>query len=153
MTTYYDRTGVPMSRMQWMQTWPDQLRVLRTLVIDTIDPDHQVTVSTVWLGIDHNHGDDIEPVIFETMTFSSHPDDRYDDHELCDRYPSETTARVGHRMMVARVAAGMTNPAVLDAPTAPVCPRDHGVLTKILWTPARTIWACSRCTYATHTDH
>ena len=57
---------------------------------------YSVTVSTVWLGMDHSFGDG-PPLIFETMVFGGELD------QECDRYTTEEQAQQGHAAMVARV--------------------------------------------------
>jgi len=51
-------------------------------------------VSTVWLGLDHNHFGG-EPLLFETMIFNSSGDDIY-----CERYSSWDEAVEGHKKAV-----------------------------------------------------
>ena len=51
-------------------------------------------VSTVWLGLDHNHGFGGEKAIFETMLFS-----RWDSLD-CFRYSSLELAETGHEAVV-----------------------------------------------------
>jgi hypothetical protein len=111
---FYDRQGKPMTHDEYMQakyasddyrrvgldTYPD--------LVDTIDPEHpldpgepMVTVSTVWLGIDHGFGgymtrpgDLYQPIIFETMIFGGGDDYPY--HQQCVRYATEAEAIEGH---------------------------------------------------------
>lgn len=59
---------------------------------------NDVTVSTVFLGIDHSFGRD-EPVLFETMIFGG-PHDEYQ-----RRYCTWDEAEAGHRKALALVAA------------------------------------------------
>jgi hypothetical protein len=56
-----------------------------------------VWVSTVFLGLDHNHGGKGPPIVFETMAFI--------DHESVDidRYATWEEAEQGHKNMVAKV--------------------------------------------------
>ena len=54
------------------------------------------TISTVFLGFDHQFGDG-PPLIFETMVFGDGPLDNE-----CDRYPTEADAVEGHAKMVER---------------------------------------------------
>lgn len=65
----------------------------------------RVTVSTVWLGMDHNWGDG-PPLIFETMCFAdSEPFGDY-----CERYSNQEAALAGHdrAVMWAREQQGIT---------------------------------------------
>ena len=59
-----------------------------------------VTISTVWLGLDHGFGD-ARPAIFETMIFGG----EYDQAQM--RYHTEEEAVRGHREAVTDVTAGM----------------------------------------------
>ena len=53
------------------------------------------SVSTVWLGLNHQWDDDKAPLIFETMIFHSE-----DSEELCWRYSTEAEALAGHERAV-----------------------------------------------------
>ena len=53
-------------------------------------------VSTVFLGIDHSHGDG-EPLLYETMIFGG----KHDGYQ--DRYPTREKALLGHAEAVALV--------------------------------------------------
>jgi hypothetical protein len=58
-----------------------------------------VSVSTVWLGMDHGHDGGV-PVIFETMVFGG-------DHDnYCERYTAETEAYAGHNRVVEALKKG-----------------------------------------------
>lgn len=59
-----------------------------------------VTISTVWLGLDHGFSEDL-PVIFETMIFGG----EHDNAQM--RYCTEEEAIHGHQETVADVTAGM----------------------------------------------
>lgn len=59
-------------------------------------------MSTVWLGIDHASFGGCEPLIFETMVFTS--EDDFTDID-CMRYSTEEEARAGHLAMVAKWSA------------------------------------------------
>jgi hypothetical protein len=56
----------------------------------------EIKISTVFLFMDHNHGDG-PPVLFETMVFGSNLDEEQ------ERYCTEDEARAGHARMVQRV--------------------------------------------------
>jgi hypothetical protein len=94
MGLYYDREGLPITRERWsdLHSRPEYWRV-------GLDSVGRTQVSTVWLGIDHGHGGDGPPIIFETMVFV--------DHEGGDmeRYSTEAAALEGHARMVERVRA------------------------------------------------
>jgi hypothetical protein len=84
----YDRQGRLISFEQWG----------RLLVTDEykrvgLDRYGDITVSTVWLGINHRYGPG-KPLIFETMTFAPEGS-AYEDG--CIRYATEAEAIMGHR--------------------------------------------------------
>ena len=56
-----------------------------------------VSVSTVFLGLDHSFGASEVPVLFETMVFGGPL------AEECERYSSWEEAETGHHAMVERV--------------------------------------------------
>lgn len=91
---YYDREGQPISMEEYAAAIEsDEGRIV---AVDKLDAD--VTISTVWLGIDHNWGRG-EPIIFETMVFGGpHAGN-------CERYSTEQEAREGHVAMVAKLNA------------------------------------------------
>lgn len=82
---YYDREGKPIDDLV---EWGRLLGDLKYRVVEAVESDG-VRVSTVWLGIDHSHGEG-PPLIFETMIFGG-PHDGYQ-----ERYSTEAEARAGH---------------------------------------------------------
>lgn len=93
MIGYYDRSGQPITLEDWASSTADAV-VAKTKL-------GEVEVSTVWLGLDHNHAPYGPPIIFETMVFGP-------DHPLdmeCVRYSTEAEAEAGHAAMVERVRA------------------------------------------------
>ena len=60
------------------------------------DCGNNVTVSTVFLGLNHNWGDG-EPLLYETMVFGGKL------HDETERYTTVEQAREGHERMVQRV--------------------------------------------------
>jgi hypothetical protein len=72
------------------------------------------TVSTVWLGLDHNH-DGGEPILFETMVFG---EGDWADQD-CQRYSTELEARIGHTEMVTLVAATVPDEVITELPAWP----------------------------------
>lgn len=64
-------------------------------VAETIQGD--VRVSTVFLGLDHNHWGRGPPILFESMAFVGH------DSVDLNRYSTWEEAEKGHRRMVAKV--------------------------------------------------
>jgi len=88
MIRYYDRQGNPLTFMEWASSTAER-RVAYTKVGDT-------TISTVWLGLDHQFGDG-PPLIFETMVFEG----PLNEEQI--RYSTEAQAVAGHDQMVALV--------------------------------------------------
>lgn len=66
-----------------------------------------VTVSTVFLGIDHGFGDG-PPILFETMVFGGALDQEQ------ERYSTWAEAEAGHAVMVARVKESESWPEDLE---------------------------------------
>jgi hypothetical protein len=58
-----------------------------------------VAVSTVFLGLDHNHHRSGPPVLWETLVFGG-PEDG-----LCRRYTSKSAALAGHQDVIAYLLA------------------------------------------------
>jgi hypothetical protein len=89
MADYYDRDGNPLTLMEWSRKFedPSYQRVARETVGD-------YDVSTVWLGADHGHGDELQ--IFETIVFG------YDD-EWIERYATLEEAESGHAGIVEKL--------------------------------------------------
>ena len=107
---YFDRQGTPISMRRWGE--------LRERGIDAdgrygpnsyvrVGEDRvgEVTVSTVWLGIDHGFNfddpDNYRPVIFETMIFGGEHDD------AMMRYCTDEEAVKGHAEAVEDLRMGM----------------------------------------------
>lgn len=91
MTDYYARDGRRITQKEWERR-PEDNRVDLAEVGD-------VTVSTVYLGLDHRWGDG-PPLIFETMIFGG----PYD--QDCWRYSDERAARAGHELVSQAVENG-----------------------------------------------
>lgn len=79
----------------------DSWRVARTEIGD-------ITISTVFLGLDHNH-DGPPPLVFETMVFGGPMND------WCERYSTWEEAEKGHQEVVDKVNQTL-------ASVTPVCP-------------------------------
>jgi hypothetical protein len=79
----------------------DERRIVRRQTFMFGDPELvsepvEITVSTVFLGIDHNFVDpDGPPVLWETMVFGLS-----DPSEICERYSSREDAIAGHNELV-----------------------------------------------------
>jgi hypothetical protein len=96
----------PLPWAEWFET--ADRRVAETEVLDDLVAQIAVPelrpvergtsrISTVFLGLDHNHGGVGPPILFETMVFGG-PLDRE-----CQRYATWDEAEAGHAEMVARV--------------------------------------------------
>ena len=89
---YYDKAGNPITLEELMQlNSPEYKRVAETTLEDG------TWINTVWLGLDHAWGGDGDPLIFETMVFSSH--ESLDDLDQV-RYSTLIEAQAGHLAMV-----------------------------------------------------
>jgi hypothetical protein len=104
VSDYYDRFGTPMPDDWWDKEkhgkkygkWQTDHRVGNTVI-----GDNQFTVSTVWLGLDHNYSKTGPPLIFETMVFGEpYSEELY-------RYSTEEEAMRGHLAVVDRLRAGL----------------------------------------------
>ena len=89
MGRYFDMDGQPLEMMDWATRFEDaESRVLGR------DDRDGVSISTVWLGLDHSW-DDGPPLIFETMIFGGdHDQDQW-------RYSTREEAERGHAAAVA----------------------------------------------------
>lgn len=96
MIIWYQRDGTPYP--------PDSQEIievdmqndkLRRVALDKLP--NGVTVSTVWLAINHRFGEG-RPLIFETMLFVNH---NRKVHAIGDqwRYSTEEEAKLGHKML------------------------------------------------------
>jgi hypothetical protein len=94
---YYDRNGNPISLEGWAFLFEKDDRQIRHDVIG------DVTISTVWLGINHAvFPIDGRILIFETMIFGG-------DHEQdIWRYATEDEAVAGHERITREIKAGLT---------------------------------------------
>ena len=87
----YDRQGNPISYDRWGELHND-MEYKRIALDPLMFRDEPVTVSTVWLGLDHSFGAG-PPIIFETMVFGG----PY--NQECWRYSTEQQAREGHALV------------------------------------------------------
>jgi len=86
----YDRQGNPIDLSEFDRLWSSA--EYRLIARDEVGG---TVVSTVWLGITHQHFDG-PPLIFETATFDP-------DGDVLDRYSTEAEALVGHATVVRRL--------------------------------------------------
>ena len=80
--------------MSNLMTWATQFEQMDNHVADDVIDGHHV--STIWLGLDHNHLRDIcggKPLVFETMVFDS-PKGGSDIY--MERYSTWDEAVIGH---------------------------------------------------------
>lgn len=91
---YYDKGGAPIELPDWCEKLEDQTykRILETTM------DDGTWISTVWLGLDHQHGDG-QPLIFETMVFQSK--EELDEQDI-ERYSTLDEAIRGHGQIVSK---------------------------------------------------
>src|SRR5262249_51135070 len=87
---YYDRQGTPIPLMEWARLFEDD----DYKMLARTDLDDAITVSTIWLGIDHGSLGRV-PLIFETMVFGP----TWCDLD-CWRYATEAQALEGHTAAV-----------------------------------------------------
>lgn len=94
---YYDRGGLPIDMEQWaiLHGDPDYRK------IGLWHGEDGITVSTVWLGIDHRFVGDGDPIIFETMIFGP----EHLDGEMT-RYTTHRDAQEGHQHTVDNITSG-----------------------------------------------
>ena len=76
---------------EWMK-WSDDKS--RRVDVTTID---DVTISTVFLGLEHNFGIEGDPIVFETMIFGG----KHDEYQ--ERYTTWDEAIEGHKRAVEKV--------------------------------------------------
>lgn len=87
---YYDWDGRVIHRGEWVRLFAQE----RHIGQDVIDG---FTISTVWLGIDHNYWSNGPPLIFESMVFDA------DGNDIAqERYSTRHAALAGHDQLVAR---------------------------------------------------
>lgn len=87
-----DENGNPRATEDFRE-WGDMFKGERHVAKTEIQKDGQKgRVSTVFLGIDHNHSGEGPPLLFETMVFLGDGND--DDY--CDRHATRAEAEAGH---------------------------------------------------------
>jgi len=92
---YYDIDGKPMTIDEWSEKFQKRDT---TIAKDTVDG---YLISTVWLGLDHNHFGS-PPLIFETMIFCD--DGNFKDVYM-ERYSTMEEALKGHKYAVDNLSA------------------------------------------------
>lgn len=118
---WYDRQGRPITMEEAEPLLIDV--AYKRVAVTEIGP---YTVSTVWLGLDHNYRGG-PPLIFETMVFTSsawreenmrlpigHPDREALLDIDCQRYCTEDEAVTGHRQLVELIQAATIVVSLLE---------------------------------------
>lgn len=107
---YFDPDGNPIDALDWGALYQEFDVNARIGLTDV----NGYQVSTVWLGINHNHRGD-PPIIFETMIFATDANDPL--NCWCVRYATKSAAQHGHEQVVACLELGL-DPDSLDLPLA-----------------------------------
>lgn len=94
MSRFYSRKGRELTLEEWALNYDNMTEEARRVGFTQIAAD--VSVSTVWLGIDHQFVPGGPPLIFETMIFGGPLDSE------CWRYTTEEQAVAGHLAAVQR---------------------------------------------------
>lgn len=91
--TYYDRDGERITLREWARLRESEIYRRVALTRIGLPPD-DVSISTVWLGIDHSWTKAGPPIIFETMVFGGALDQEQ------WRYSTVKAAQIGHDHVV-----------------------------------------------------
>ncbi len=94
---YYILQGKQVSPIDDMTIWATNLSSSRSIGNDTIG---NSVISTVFLGINHRHGEG-EPLLFETMIFQG----KHDQYQ--ERYSTYEEAEEGHKRAVEMVKSDL----------------------------------------------
>ena len=84
----------------WAENWDRQRAATRLL--DLVDLPEGGTVSTIFMGIDHNLLGKGPPVLWETMVFEGAFDG------MCKRWHTQQEAREGHAWMIAHMTRALS---------------------------------------------
>jgi hypothetical protein len=95
---YYDRQGAALDTLEWAKKFED--RNYTVLAIDAAGP---LSISTIWVGLDHSFGEDDPPLIFETAGFVLVNGKRQLPYVFAYRYATEAEALRGHAYIVEAV--------------------------------------------------
>ena len=103
MSNYYDLEGKSITAEEWTELYSARGRTgdgysspAQDFSRIALTQKDGVTVSTVWLGIDHSFGTGV-PLIFETMVFGGEFD------QDMDRYATKEEALAGHEAMCQKI--------------------------------------------------
>lgn len=98
---FYDRDNNPLDLETWgRMNENDDYKIIKQELVG------KYFVSTVWIGLDMSHWNEMPPLIFETMIFIEEGDESKDplnDYQV--RYTTETQAMDGHEKAV-KIAKG-----------------------------------------------
>lgn len=89
--------------MKWAK-WMEDAKTSRERFLAKTKIDDEISVSTVFLGLDHSFEMEGPPDIFETMIFGG-PKDQH-----CWRYATKADALVGHQKAVVEAREGELGP-------------------------------------------
>lgn len=106
MSLYIERNGVPVpaTPREWEAWWIVEVDRLRRVGLDEVGGNGPaVSVSTVFLGVDHNFSGEGAPVLYETMVFGGSLDME------SERYRTRDEAVAGHAKWVAAARAGVSS--------------------------------------------
>lgn len=111
-----DRIPIPCDDLFEWARWLESARDER--IVAATDIDDTITVSTVFLGLDHQHSSDPDapPILFETMVFGDETTIKWPDghlstvresleYDFFGRYSTYAEAQKGHEETCARVRA------------------------------------------------
>lgn len=88
-----------------MEEWAEQLEYMHKTKTKHVVKEiiNGKFISTIWLGLNHNWGNNNLPLLFETMVFA---DINTGCEEYCDRYSTWKEAEEGHKKAVEWVKNG-----------------------------------------------
>lgn len=121
---WYRRDGTPLLAESFSE-WNEYMHAFETgnRVAVTILARPRITVSTVFLGFNHNFSAVGPPSLFETTTFARIKTPwkwAHRDGFTIFRYATEAEALAGHQAVVAQLRGGARG-----RPVGPQCPADH----------------------------
>lgn len=130
---HWDRDGRPVGLFLWAWLLDQRTykNVARGHVFSASEPEKHVCVSTIWFGIDMNHGlvSDAPPLMFETAILRPVAPDA-DDYSLegftvdeLYRSFTEAQARDTHDRVVTYAADRFEDPIITHQPIVPARPR------------------------------
>lgn len=99
MPTYYNKEGEVIDFTSWAQLMADD--DYKRIKLDVVG---HLTISTVWLGMNHNYSNVGPKQIFETMIF---PAGSHNEQHI-SRYETEQEALDTHNELVASIQGGQS---------------------------------------------